>query len=98
MENEPDAGWLLRPDVLRKLHASVTRTDADLRPCSSTPAQYSSAAELADRLPDGRLVLDHAGKPPIAAAEIDDWARAITEIARRPNVFCKLSGLVTEAD
>jgi L-fuconolactonase len=94
-ENEPDAGWLLRADVLRGL-AAVSAADLayDLL---VNPAQYSSAVEVADRLPGARLVLDHAGKPPIAAGEVDDWAAAITAIARRPNVFCKLSGLVTEA-
>ncbi|MGH3758113.1 amidohydrolase family protein [Actinophytocola sp.] len=96
VENEPDAGWLLRPDVLRGLSAV---TGAGLAyDLLVNPAQYASAAELADRLPDARLVLDHAGKPPIATGELDDWAGAITEIARRPNVFCKLSGFVTEAD
>lgn len=96
VENEPDAGWLLRPDVLRGLTAV---TGAGLAyDLLVNPAQYSSAAELADRLAEARLVLDHAGKPPIAAGEVDDWAGAISGIARRPNVFCKLSGLVTEAD
>ena len=96
VENEPDRDWLLRSDVLRGLAAVAGAGLAyDLLVNRS---QYPSAARLADRLPDVRLVLDHAGKPPIAAGEIVAWATAITEIARRPNVFCKLSGLVTEAD
>jgi len=96
VENEPDPDWLLRDDVLRGLTAVAEAGLAyDLL---VNPAQYAAAAELADRLPDARLVLDHAGKPPIAAREYDTWAAAITGIARRPNVFCKLSGLVTEAD
>jgi L-fuconolactonase len=37
-------------------------------------------------------------KPPIASGEIDEWARKLSEIALCPNVWCKLSGLVTEAD
>jgi L-fuconolactonase len=95
-EDEPDPDWLLRDDVLR----GVTEVTAaglayDLL---VNPAQYPSAVALADRLPDARLVLDHAGKPPIAAGELDGWAAWISEIASRPNVFCKLSGLVTEAD
>lgn len=96
VENEPDAGWLLRADVLRGLRAVTAAGLAyDLL---VNPSQYASAAALADRLPAGRLVLDHAGKPPIATGEFDEWASAMTEIARRPNVFCKLSGLVTEAN
>lgn len=96
VENEPDAGWLLRPDVLAGLRAvAAAGLTYDLL---VNPAQYSSVVELADRLPGARLVLNHAGKPPIAAGELADWAHALSEIARRPNVFCKLSGLVTEAD
>jgi L-fuconolactonase len=96
VETEPDPGWLLRPDVLRGLTAVA---DASLTyDLLVNPAQYASAAEIADRLPSARFVLDHAGKPPIAAGELDEWATAITAIARRPNVFCKLSGFVTEAD
>jgi L-fuconolactonase len=95
VENEPDPTWLLRDDILR----GVTEVTAaglayDLL---VNPAQYPSAVVLADRLPGARLVLDHAGKPSIATGEFDGWAAWITEIARRPNVFCKLSGLVTEA-
>lgn len=96
VENEPEPGWLLRPDVLGGLTALAA---ADLSyDLLVNPAQYGSAVELADRLPDVRLVLDHAGKPPIATGGFDAWAPAITELARRPNVVCKLSGLVTEAD
>jgi L-fuconolactonase len=96
VENEPDAGWLLREDVLRGLTAVA---DADLTyDLLVNPHQYDSVAELADHLPSARFVLDHAGKPPIATGELDGWAGAITTIARRPNVFCKLSGFVTEAD
>ena len=95
-ENEPEPGWLVRPDVFRGLKALASAGLAfDLL---VNPAQYASAVELADRLPSARLVLDHAGKPPIAAGGFAAWAPAITELARRPNVFCKLSGLVTEAD
>lgn len=96
VENEPDPDWLLRPDVLRGLRAVA---DAGLAyDLLVNPAQYASAAEVADRLPGARLVLDHAGKPPIASGDRAAWADAISAIARRPNVFCKLSGLVTEAD
>jgi L-fucono-1,5-lactonase len=96
VENEPDDGWLLRADVLRGLTAVAgAGLGYDLL---VNPGQYASAAEVADRLPDARFVLDHAGKPPIAGGEMVGWAAAITEISRRPNVFCKLSGLVTEAD
>ncbi|HWM05538.1 MAG TPA: amidohydrolase family protein [Actinophytocola sp.] len=94
-EDEPESGWPLRADVVRGL-AAVTAAGLayDLL---VNPAQYAAATELADRLPDTRLVLDHAGKPPVASGVLEPWAGAVTELARRPNVSCKLSGLVTEA-
>jgi len=94
-EDEPDPRWLLRPDVLRGLR---TLADAGLvYDVLVRPPQLPAAVELAALVPT-RLVLDHAGKPPIATGDLEPWATAITELARHPNVTCKLSGLVTEAD
>ena len=56
------------------------------------------AAELVDRFPSQRFVLDHLGKPDIRGGAIDVWARDLRRLAVRPNVWAKLSGLVTEAD
>jgi L-fuconolactonase len=50
------------------------------------------------RFPRQRFVLDHLAKPPIKSGEISSWAKGIRALAASPNVFCKLSGLVTEAD
>ncbi|HEY4606686.1 MAG TPA: amidohydrolase family protein, partial [Acidimicrobiia bacterium] len=49
-------------------------------------------------LPGLRLVLDHLAKPSISTQQIEPWASAIGEIAGLPNVTCKVSGLITEAD
>jgi L-fuconolactonase len=51
-----------------------------------------------DMHPDQPFVLDHCAKPPIAAGLLEPWGRHMQELAKRPNVSCKLSGLVTEAD
>jgi L-fuconolactonase len=51
-----------------------------------------------DMHPSQLFVLDHCAKPAIAAGELEPWAAHMRELARRPNVCCKLSGLVTEAD
>jgi L-fuconolactonase len=59
--------------------------------------QLPAAIRLVDRHPDQIFVLDHIAKPPIRDGELMPWARNLAEIARRPNVFCKLSGVVTEA-
>jgi L-fuconolactonase len=54
--------------------------------------------EMVEQCPDVKFVLDHFGKPAIKAGEIEPWAADIARLARYPNVMCKLSGLVTEAD
>ncbi|MYS87754.1 amidohydrolase family protein [Embleya scabrispora] len=64
----------------------------------TTAPKLAWAARLADAAPDTRLVLDHAGNPPIAEGAINPWAAGIATLARRANVHCKLSGLVTQAD
>src|SRR5207253_7400262 len=51
--------------------------------------------------PELRLVVDHVAKPPISSGEVAEWATwasALKEVAAFPNVCCKLSGLVTEAN
>jgi L-fuconolactonase len=60
--------------------------------------QLEAATRFVDRHPTQTFVLDHIAKPSIAAGEIGNWAKNIRELARRPNVACKLSGMVTEAD
>ncbi len=60
--------------------------------------QLPSAIALVDRHPEQVFILDHIAKPRIAAGQLEPWAKNIHELARRPNVACKLSGMVTEAD
>jgi L-fuconolactonase len=60
--------------------------------------QLPEATRFVDRHPEQSFVLDHIAKPGIAGQEIEPWAAQIRELAKRPNVTCKLSGMVTEAD
>jgi L-fuconolactonase len=60
--------------------------------------QLPEAIRFADRHPHQILVVDHMAKPDIAGDELAPWAHHIRELARRENVACKVSGLVTEAD
>jgi L-fuconolactonase len=60
--------------------------------------QLPAALEFVDRHPRQTFVLDHIGKPRIKDALIEPWRRNIFEMARRENVYCKLSGMVTEAE
>jgi len=57
-----------------------------------------AAIPFVDRHPNQVFVLDHIAKPPIREHCLEPWNKNIRELARRPNVFCKLSGMVTEAD
>jgi L-fuconolactonase len=95
VQSEPDPGWLRRPDVLRGLRAvAAAGLCYDL---VVLPHQLPAASFAAAAVPDLAFVLDHGGKPPIAAGALEPWASALTEFAARPNAVCKLSGLVTEA-
>ncbi|MBW4028172.1 MAG: amidohydrolase family protein [Acidobacteria bacterium] len=60
--------------------------------------QLEEAIRLVDRFPEQVFVLDHIGKPCISAGELHPWADRIRELARRGNVYCKLSGMITEAN
>ena len=60
--------------------------------------QLPAAVELARRFPAQKFVVDHMAKPAIRTKEISSWARGIRALAAGPNVHCKVSGLVTEAD
>ena len=62
------------------------------------PNQLKAALQLVRSAPDVRFVIDHMAKPYVKKGEINRWSNFMTEIAKQPNVSCKLSGLVTEAD
>lgn len=57
-----------------------------------------AAIRLVDRFPNQSFVVDHMAKPAMDGSDAEPWTSGMREIARRPNVMCKLSGLVTEAD
>jgi L-fuconolactonase len=94
--DEDDPDWLLRADVgrgLRKLPGLGLTFDLEI-----TVRELPAAVELVGRHPDLRFVLDHGAKPPIATGGSPDWAPGVAQLAAAPNVWGKLSGLVTEAD
>ena len=96
VQDEPDPGWLSRPDVRRGLAAvgeAGLAYDFVVKH-HQLPAVLDTAAALGDV----RFVLDHAGKPPIAGGGWTPWREHIGALGRLPNVAVKLSGLVTEAD
>ncbi|GAA4985962.1 amidohydrolase family protein [Kineococcus glutinatus] len=95
-QEEPDPGWLDRPDVRAGI-AAAGRAGlvVDLL---VTARQLPAAVRCVHDLDGVRFVLDHLGKPPVAAGHLQPWAGRLRELARAPHVVAKVSGLVTEAD
>lgn len=95
VHDEPDAQWLVRPEVLSGLGVlELHKVPYDLL---IRPPHLAAAIEVARRFPGLPLVVDHIAKPRIAEGGWDDWAEGIRQLASFPNVWCKLSGMITEA-
>ena len=90
-----DDDWLVREELLtafRGLAEHGLTFDALV-----LPRHLPRLLAVAKANPDLAIVIDHCAKPEIAAGAIETWARDIAALAELPNVYCKLSGLVTEA-
>jgi L-fuconolactonase len=96
VQSEPDERFLLQPDFLRGI-AMLEEFDLAYDILIYT-RHLPVAAEFVTKFPRQRFVLDHLAKPPIKSGAIDVWARGIQGLAAFSNVYCKVSGLVTEAD
>jgi L-fuconolactonase len=96
VESEAADDWLARPKVIRGLRELESRQLSYDLLVHTRHLKY--AERVAQECPTLRLVVDHMAKPPIASRDMDDWRREIRKLAAYPNVSCKLSGLVTEAD
>jgi len=95
VHDEPDDGFMLRADFQRgisKLQAYGLTYDLLLFPRHLKPA-----VQLVEKFPEQKFVLDHISKPDIANGVLSGWKEGIYELASHPNVYCKLSGMVTEA-
>ncbi len=96
VQDEPDDRFLLRPEFVRGI--------GRLRQFGLTydllifPKQLPAAIELVRQFPEQSFVLDHIAKPFIKAGTLSPWREQIQELAQSPNVLCKVSGMVTEAD
>jgi L-fuconolactonase len=96
IQDLPDPEWMLRPDVapaFAALERSGLRFDALVRPEHLGPLR-----RLLGRYPGLATIVDHAAKPPIAAGKFEPWASDLSRIATETGAWCKLSGLVTEAE
>jgi L-fuconolactonase len=96
VQAEPDDRFLLQPDFLRGI-AALEEFDLAYD-ILIYPRHLPVAAEFVQHFPRQRFVLDHLAKPLIRTGSIQPWEAGMRELAGFPNVFCKLSGMVTEAD
>lgn len=95
-QDEPDDDFIVRPDVVRGL--KVLERYGVPFDLLFYVKHLRHAATLAGELPGLPMVIDHLAKPRIKDHAVDDWLPQLRAAAEFPNVFCKLSGMVTEAD
>ena len=96
VQEEPDDDFMLGKDFQRgisKLAAFGLTYDILIY-----PKQLPAAIRLAANFPAQPFVLDHIAKPPIKEGTIEPWKALLRELAKLPNVHCKVSGMLTEAD
>jgi L-fuconolactonase len=95
IHDEPDDEFMLRPAFIKGMEKLVQHNLAyDLL---LFPRHLLWAHELVSLFPDQRFVLDHISKPPIRSGVLDPWREDILALSNHPNVWCKISGMVTEA-
>lgn len=96
VESERRDDWLGQREVLRGLGRLAKKGLAFDLLVHTRHLKY--ARLVAEHCPELSLVIDHLAKPPIARSEFAEWARELRPLGAFPNVHCKLSGLVTEAN
>jgi L-fuconolactonase len=96
VHDESDPDWLQRDDVRRGL--GILAEQGMTFDLLVRPRELAAAIDTVRAIPDLGFVVDHIAKPAIRDGAWEPWAGAIAELALEPNVTCKLSGLVTEAD
>ena len=96
LESEPADDWLTQDAVVRGLNELAQRDLSYDLLVHTRHLRY--VRQVVEKNPRLRFVIDHVAKPPIKSGQIDQWAAGLKDVAAAGNVWCKLSGLVTEAD
>lgn len=96
IQGEPDPEFMLRPDFNRGI--ALLKKYGLVYDILIVERQLPNTIRFVDMHPDQPFVLDHIAKPLIGKKELSPWKENIRELAKRENVCCKLSGMVTEAD
>ncbi|TGV02618.1 amidohydrolase family protein [Flavivirga rizhaonensis] len=96
VQGEEDPNFLLRPNFLKGI--SILEKYNYTYDILVFPHQLGAVLELVKRFPNQKFVIDHIAKPYIKDGFYDGWAVLMKEIGKHKNVYCKLSGMITEAD
>lgn len=96
VQDEPDESFMLQDDFLRGI-SKLAKCDLAYD-ILIYARQLPAATEMVGHFPRQTFVLNHIAKPDISAGEIEPWATHLRELAAHENVYCKLSGMVTEAE
>ena len=94
-EDEADLNFCLRPNFIAGVR-ELAQFNLSLDICVRH-TQLPAVIQLVSECPEVQFVLDHCGKPDIGDQILDPWRQHVTSLAKLPNVFCKISGLLTEA-
>lgn len=96
VQDEPDDEFILRDDFNQGV--ALLKNYGLVYDILIFERQLAASIQFVDRHPGQKFVLDHIAKPQIGKSLMDPWQANIRELAKRPNVTCKVSGMVTEAD
>ena len=96
LQDLQDDRWILRPKVLSALEA-VAAADVPFE-FLTYPRHLPFVLQVLESVPNLRAVIDHISKPEIRSGKLEPWRSSITQLAEHQNLYCKLSGMITEAD
>ncbi len=96
LQGEPQRDFMLRPSFIRGVEL-LNKYDFTYD-ILIFPDQLKYACEFVKAFPNQRFVIDHIAKPNIKDKKVDDWKKDIFSIGECDNAYCKISGMVTEAD
>ena len=96
LQDIPDDQWILRPRVLEALRV-VAESDFPFE-FLTYPRHLPYVLQALQLVPRLRAIIDHISKPEIRTGKLEPWGSWITRLAGHPNLYCKLSGMITEAD
>ena len=97
IHEEADPDWVVRDVVIEGLKV-LAAMDVPFDVVAVFPNHLKHVPELAERVPNLRMVIDHLAKPPIKSKAMDDWKQQMVQAAGYPQVYAKVSGLNTAAD